>query len=68
MAVLSEEIILQGTPVASGLALGNLFLLCNVHAEVPQFAIADKDVDHEVQRFGRPFRQPPETSKKFLRV
>lgn len=66
MAVLSEEIILQGTPVAAGLAVGKLFLLCDVNAEVPQFAIEDKDVDNEVQRFRKAVQAASRDIRKIL--
>ncbi len=46
-----EEIVIQGSAVSDGIAIGTPFFLNPVEEEVPVFPIALKEVDDEIARY-----------------
>lgn len=61
--VIKEEIILRGTPICRGIAIGKLFFLGAVDDDVPHFSIAPANVGNEIKRFRHALRRAREDIK-----
>ncbi len=59
-----QEILLAGTPICRGIAIGRPFFFTLVETDVPEFSIADADVEGEVTRYQRAIHKGLEDIKR----
>ena len=53
ISVKGQEILLKGTPICRGIAIGKPFFFTFIDDSVPEFSIAPSDVENEVLRYQR---------------
>lgn len=51
MGAALEEVVLTGTPICSGIAIGRLFLFRGDDEEVPMFTILQSEIENEIKRY-----------------
>lgn len=60
----SEEIVLKGTPICRGIAVGQLFFMGAIDDDIPHFSIPPSGVDDEVRRFREALKRAREDIKR----